>query len=165
MQKKISQLPSTSNPTDAMVFPTVQGGTTKKVSMASIKEYLLTDNIQTKSGSLVSSGTISSGQEYGVGSFTFLPMWGVAVVDVTFGAGSAGYRRLWGDVKKSGGVTSYTEQITVAPSPSGVTRLQLFIPLLGESTVTGVEVMAMQTSGNSIAITASYRLVGFLTGD
>lgn len=107
-------------------------------------------SVHDQGGTLCSSKPINSGSETALGTIS-APIKGAAIVVVSASiqANTTGYRTL-----KCGDST-----VTVAPSPSGVTRMQ--VVELVRSTVSSREVTLTQNSGSQLNVTASYELITF----
>lgn len=184
MQVKISELPASSGLSGNEQIPVVQSGETRKCTPDQIFDvqksatwsgsslvatnsagtklytpYTLAElmrkaKIYTASGTLVSSAPTGSGVERLLDSVYFHEgFYGVVVVTATWGNNASGYRSL----KCTDAVSL---QVQVAPSPSGATRMQMVVPVLGTGTM--LTFLAQQNSGSDINITASYMLVGFI---
>ena len=109
---------------------------------------LSTTSIVVQDGTLCSSRQINSGSETALGTIS-CPFKGAAiiVVSASVGANTIGRRTL-----KCGNST-----VTCAPSPSGVTRMQ--VTELYLSSGNSVEVTFEQNSGAALNVTASYELI------
>lgn len=151
-QKKISQLPSVASVTNAMFFPVVQAGTTKRVTMQAIKAAvdagIMSDLVYTASGTVASSKSVKTATETTLGKITFNAFYGVVVATVTWGNNSTGQRSI-----SVGGT-----QVAIGANPSAATRMQVTRVCSGSETE--LEVTGLQNSGSTLACTVSYRLVG-----
>lgn len=106
--------------------------------------------LRTDSGTICSSKQVLSGSETALGTVAFtFKGFAVLVVSASVQANTSGYRTL-----KVGSST-----VTVAPSPSGVTRMQCVELVRGTST--GIDVTFTHNAGTNVAlnVTASYELL------
>lgn len=152
---KISQLPAASSAKLADLIPVVQSGVTKKETVQQIVDLVYSNaNIDSNSGTLMSSVPVGSGVTRDMGSFAITSNgFYIVIVDMTFGSNATGYR----DVELTGAASAHVVQQAASGAATRI-RVVALCTSAGSIYVTG-----KHTAGTEINMTSSYKYVGLKT--